>query len=263
MKFLISLFILLTLPLSGGVVSSGLKHVSLHDKLRMKKFVEINFEWHQLSHVVYFNNKPMCFTTAYLRSPDKQPMDTFWIEGWKAFKKNEHLFPHPNFIFNVHIEDSEKDWKSISLFIINKRALIKCFNDHSHIFQQILGSQCTIDWFLSALESQKNIYELLRNDERLLGILLGYGKESAMAFYQAVNSCDGIPSHTNHYCPVESKTRSGCTLFPVVIMGNPDSLEVQNLISTYERELDEFWCIYRKQDALELFLKCICDEKDE
>ncbi len=60
----------------------------------MRKFVEINFQWHQLSHVIYCDNKPMCLATAYLKSPGKQPMDTFWIKGWKAFKKHEHLFPH-------------------------------------------------------------------------------------------------------------------------------------------------------------------------
>lgn len=259
----LSLFFLLTTSLFGGVVYDGLKQVSLNDKLAMEEFIELNLKWHQLSHVIYFDNKPMCFTSARLKSPDKQPMDTFWIKGWKAFKKNEHLFPHSNFIFNCNIDENEDGWKSINLFIINKRALVKCLNNHLHIFQQILGQRCSFDWLVAELESKKSVYEILKNNERLIGILLGYGEESATAFYQAISSGIGIPPHTSSYCPVEVKTSKGCKLFPIVIMGDPHSAEVQSIISLYEKELDEFWHIYQQQDSLELFFKCICSEKDD
>ena len=259
---LISLFFLLTSFLYGGVVSDGLKQISLNDKLVMKEFVKQIMQWDAAGHVIFFDNKPVCLTSSRIRSPDKIFMDIIWLKGWKAFKKNEHLFPHPEFIFNCYIDESEKGWKSIKLFIINKTALAKCLNNHLHIFQAVLGKECSFDWLIGELESTKSFYEILKNDERLIGILLGYGEESATAFYQAINSGVRVPPHTSSYCPVEAKKPKGCKLFPIVIMGNPHSAEVQRLLSTYERELEVFWQIYRKQDSLELFLKCICSEKD-
>ncbi len=91
--------------------------------------------------------------------------------------------------------------------------MAKCLNSHLHIFQQILGNQCSIDWLFAELESQKSVYDILKNDERLIGILLGYGEESATAFYQAINSGVGIPPHTDSYCRVEAKKPNGCKLF--------------------------------------------------
>ncbi len=259
---LISLFFFFTSPLCGEVVSNGLKRVSLNEKLMMKKFIKHIIQWDAAGHVIFFDNKPACLTSSRIKSPDKMFMDVVWLKGWKSFKKNEHLFPHSNFIFNCDINTNEDGWKSINLFIINKKALIKCLNSHSHIFQTVLGKECSSDWLIRELESEKSVYEVLKNDERLIGILLGYGEESATAFYQAINSGVRIPPHTSSYSPVEVKTPKGCKLFPIVIMGNSHSAEVQSLLSTYERELDAFWQAYRKQDSLELFLKCICSEKD-
>ncbi len=258
-----SLFFFFSVPSFGDVVSNGLKQVSLNDKLLMKEFIKQVMKWDAMGHVIFFDNKPACLTSCRIKSPDKMFMDILWLKGWKAFKKNEHLFPHPNFIFNCSVNQSSDNWVSVNLFIINKKTLIKCFNDNSCVFRKILGNKCSINWLIDELESQKSVYEVLNNDERLIGILLGYGEESATAFYQAINSTVGIPPHSNHYCPVEVKVSNGCKLFPIAFMGNPNSTEVHGLLATYGRELEEFWHIYRKQDALKLFLTGICNEKND
>lgn len=259
---LFTLFMLFSAPLFGGVTDSGLKQISLNDKLRIRAFVEINLKWHQLAHVIYFDNKPMCLTSARLKSPDKQSMDVYWIKGWRAFKKNEHLFPHPNFIFNTEIDEDQEGWKSINLVIVNKRALVKCLNNHLCFFQEVLDEDFSCDWFISELERNKNIFTILKNDERLIGILLGYGKESASVFrnHQILNPDILLSDDANTYCPIDAQAPKGCKFFPIVIMGNPHSEEVQNLMSIYDKELEEFWSVYRNRDPLELFLKCICGE---
>jgi len=244
------------------VVNDGLKQISLNDKLAIREFVKLNLVWHQASHVIYFDNKPMSLASARLKSPDRQLMDIVWIKGWKAFKRHEHLFPHPNFIFNSEIDEEDDDWKSINLFIINKRALAQCFNYHLHIFQEVLGKICSFNWFVRELENKKSVYEIVKNDERLLGILLGYGEESATIFqHHQTFGLSNCSSELDLYRPIDAKVPQGCTLFPVVIMGNPHSTEVQSLMSTYEKELEIFWHDYQKQDPLVLFLKCICEEK--
>ncbi len=108
-------------PLSGGIVDSGLKKISLNDKLLMKHFVETTVRLFQASHVIYFDNKPVCLASTWVNSPQRRFDEILWMRGWHAFKKHEHLFPHPNFIFSFEIDTEDSPWNSASLFIINKR----------------------------------------------------------------------------------------------------------------------------------------------
>lgn len=258
--FLILTLSFLTHSISAGIVEKGLSQVPLKDKLAMKEFIKINLIWHQLSHVIYFDNKPMCLASARLKSPDKQHMDVLWVKGFRAFIKHEHLFPHPNFIFSYSI-DVEDNWKSINLLIINRRALSRCVENHLSIFQQLLGQQFSFDWLIWELEKRKNFFEILKNDERLIGLLLGYGKEAALAFHEhRTLLSDSHLSSLDDYCPNDVKVPKGCGMFPIVIMGNPRSKEIADLKFIYEKEANEFWKFCQNQDSLELFLKCICEE---
>jgi hypothetical protein len=54
------------------------------------------------------------------------------------------------------------------------------------------------------------------------------------------------PPHTDTYCGVEAKAPNGCKLDPVAFMGNPNSPEVQQLLSIYEDELRQAWVIYKQ-----------------
>jgi len=58
---------------------------------------------------------------------------------------------------------------------------------------------------------------------------------------------------------INVRTPKGCKLFPMTFMGNPENNETQNLVAEYENELNPFWNIYKKDDPLILFLKCICN----
>ena len=141
---LLILLLCLTSPLLGGSVADGLKQIPLNDRLLMRQFVELNLRLHQASHVIYFENKPVCLASAWLKSPKRLFVDVLWIKGLRAFMKHEHLFPHPNFIFNMETIGESDEWKSINLFIINKRALNKCLTKNGPIFQEILGKKYNI-----------------------------------------------------------------------------------------------------------------------
>jgi hypothetical protein len=258
------LFILfLVAPLYGGVVADGLKQIPMHDRLLMRQFVELNVKLHQASHVIYFDNKPVSLASVWIKSPKRLFADVMWIKGWRAFKKHEHLFPHPNFIFNLEIYEEDTDWKSASLFIINKRALNKCLIEHSRIFQKILGQDFNFEWFISQLESGNGVTSLINNNEMLLGLLLGFGEASCSTYQEMRNNYKGtIPPHTEEYCPIDVKSPNMRKLLPIGFMGNPTSKEVQSLVSLYECELNAFWNSYKKEDPLVFFLECICEENN-
>jgi len=252
---LITCLCFLTTPLFGGVVDDALRQMPLNDKLFIKEFAKTNFKWNQMAHVIYFDNKPMCLATSWIKSPQKQFMHVSWIKGWQSFKKHEHLFPHPNFIFDAQIESEEDGWKTIKLFIINKRSLLKCFNEHFDLFKFVVGESFSFEWFVCELERGAHIFDLIKNDEELLGILLGYGQESAKAFKNQAGQ-----NLNDTYCIIDVPMPARCKLFPVALMGNPASSEVKALILDYERELNIFWNVYKQTDPLKLFLECICGE---
>ena len=242
-----------------GNVQDRLKQIPLHDQLCMRELVKIMMTWNQAGHVLYFNNKPACLASARLKSPDKQFMDVQWIKGWQAFNKHAHLFSHSNFIFNSCITECSDNYKFIELRLINKTALNKCVTENIAAFQELLGESFEVDDFISSLEKNINLLELIKDNHKLLGILLGYGNESACIFHEKW-TLTPYPEETDTYCAIEVRRPPGCKLLPLGFMGNPQSTEVQKLLAVYEKEAEEFWHVYQKKDPLVLFFECVCGE---
>lgn len=263
MKTVFLTFLFITTSLLGGVVNDGLKRIPLYDKLLIKEFVRFNLQWNQTLHVFFFDNKPISLATVCLPSSDGHIRNLLWLRGFEAFRKYEHLFPHPNFMFILDIyENDESGPETINLFIINKRALAKCFDQYACVFRERLGDQQSFEWFVSELERKQSLSEIIKEDQVLLGLLLGFGKDAAIAFQKHSDQhyvmCDFV--NPNVYCGNSPKMPEGCQIAPVVFMGNPYSTEVQNLMSVYEQEMNIYWNVHRNKDPLVLFLNSICEE---
>ena len=262
MKLLFFLKILLLFnTLFSGVVNEGLKQIPIQDVFLIREFVKTNFKWHQAVHPIFFQNKPMCLATGVFNGPDTSLRDILWKKGLEAFRKYEYLFPHPNFLFisNFHEED-EKGYQYIDLFIINKYALSKCFRRYITVFKSILGEDFDYESLISDLD-KKAVNEIIKNDQVLLGILLGYGEESSKAFNNhQIQKLEYYFLRTDIYCRNFPKISEKCDYFPVVFMGNPQSNEVQELVSLYGRELEIFCNSFWNKDPLMIFLESICEE---
>lgn len=246
-------------------MSEGLRQIPKQDILLMKEFVKLNFKWNQAAHVIFFQNKPSCLAAAFVKLPDKDFHSLLWIKGWEAFKKHEYLFPHPNFMFISHLEEGgEDDYQTLNLFIINKRALAKCLDRHMPVFQTVVGKHFCYEWFVSELERGRNVDEIIKNDQMLLGILLGYGKESSKAFKDCLDQkLQSFFLREDGYCGNSPEVPEKCDCFPVAFMGNPHSKEVKNLLLEYKQELESFWDMYQKKDPLVLFLEGICENNSD
>lgn len=262
LSFIVNFFLFLTTPAFSGVVENGLSKVSFEDKCSMKEFVKLNFLWHQIANVIFCDNRPCCLASGFV-----QPSDAFigcglWIKGFEAFKKNEWLFPHPNFLFISRAQKDPDGCQTVDLFIINKRALRKCFDKYLFVFKEILGDQCTFDWFLTKLQEKNDVTQVIQGNQMLLGILLGYGYESSKAFQKhSEKRLDSFLISSEVYCGNYSKMPTECPFFPIAIMGNPNSKEMLNLLSSYEKEIEVIWNEYQKKDPLLFFLEGICEER--
>lgn len=112
----------------------------------------------------------------------------FWL-GWKTWKKYETHFSHPCFSI---VKENRKNGDSLLVFINNmefKRTIASYKGD----FDAILQRSIEPDQVLSDAESQPLFSGVLQNNDFLIGILLGYGRENSWLYY------------LNHQLPASSK----------------------------------------------------------
>ncbi len=150
----------------------------------------------------------------------------------------------------------------IHIFLINKNSLANCLWRYQDVFKEILGESFAPEKFLLDLEKKKALLSLIRHDECLLGIILGYGHEAALAFKEqnmGLAEDNSYSSATELYQGIELEAPKRSLIFPVGFMGNPQSEEVQNLRKKYEIELQELWVKYkRSRNTLKLVLENLC-----
>jgi hypothetical protein len=260
---LLVIFLACTTCIFGKVAEEGIKQISLNDRICMKVFFDQAIKYNQAAHVLFFNNKPMCITCLALKHKDKTFKDVLALRGWHAFKKNEPLFPHPKFIFSQKIFESGDDCQILHIYIINKESLIQCLDEHLSLFKEILGTQFSSTQFIVKLEEGQSLLSLLNDDEMLLGVLLGYGKEAAAAFKKRRTQCTQTfaPAPTETYRRIDLEQPKGCKIQPVVFMGNPQSTEIKALMNIYELELEAIAKTYGKaKDSLKIVLEKLCEE---
>lgn len=100
------------------------------------------------------------------------------MKVWKRFpKKNEDKLV-------IHVYDQPDSTVSnyIHVLFINKELFIKTVHDNLTLFQYVLGSNLTPESLLKEiLDPKQTFYNVLKEDKVLIGILLGFGTQNALA----------------------------------------------------------------------------------
>ncbi len=214
LKQLFIFFVFFPLSISGHVIDKGLKELSFHEKACMKTFFVRAMQYASISHVLFYDNKPMCIIPIIIKHKGKSFSEIQSLDGWQIFKKYEQLFPHNNFIFNTQTVEFSQDFKVLHIYLINKKALENCLDQYLPFFDQMLGS-FSKKTFIEQLETGCPLATLINKNDFLLGILLGFGRESSKA-YMEMNST--ITSYDEPYCGIEVKNPKGCKFFPITFM---------------------------------------------
>ncbi len=155
----------------------------------MRVFFDEALRKDQAAHVICFRHKAVCLTGPAFKHKDKTFKDVLALRGWRAFRKHEHLFPHPHFIFSEDIFECGNDFKILHIYVINKESLIKCLCENDLFFKKMLGYEFSPRSFIKKLEEGISLPSLLNNDEELMGVLLGFGQESAHAYKEMRAHC--------------------------------------------------------------------------
>ncbi len=230
----------------------------------MQAFFDKAVKIDQAGHVLYFNTKPVALIAIVLESRGKTIKEEMRaLKGWKVLKKHQDLFSHPNFIFTENLFEPDKDLSVLHIYFINKLSLRACLKKYNSAFQEILGSGFSSEKFISQLEEGLSLPHLVNQDELLTGLLLGFGEESSKAFKNKyVSSSDaGLHVEPEIIQGVSIKMPQSCDFMPVMFVGNPNSPEVKQLVSTYEQELQATWSMYKKsKKPLKTILERLCDD---
>lgn len=277
--FLVILFFTASENLFADEFDSKLKQVPFTQRVLLKGFFKEMLERGQAGHVLFFEEKPVCIAAAPCIKPPKQPKDGYFMpwrnlsaknhkfihvwspffdkksnKQWKAWKKYEHLFQSDNFFFCEERFELGDSSTRMHIILVNKRSLKKCLEKYYDIFNEQLGAEFSAENFIALLEERKQLRPLIKNNEYLFGILLGYGPRASHIF-----------SNRNviHPAPMKAKQPTLCPIFPVAFMGDPQSGECNNLVDVYTSELEEIWDLYKrvKKNPLQLGLRQFNDDQ--
>ena len=112
--------------------------------------------------------KPMSFTTDLLPMPLAFHVSSFLY----TFHNSE------NFLVRI--------WKKrnsiVTIVFINKKLFRKVYNEHKALFQETLGTASADDLLHRIATSEKSFFNIIHNNQTILGTLLGYGKGNASLF---------------------------------------------------------------------------------
>ncbi len=180
------------LPLAayeGKSIEEILRIMPNKDKKRLEYFFRNAIDWDAMGYVL-FGNKPMAYLEGFQKklSPFKSipsfcyalsPRRIQAENGFKTWKKYETLFPMTRFIFLYEETDSDV----MGLFI-NKDAFNQKVRECADDFKIILQKDVSGEQLLAEAHQTPLLSRVLQNHDVLMGILFGFGRENAYAFYQ-------------------------------------------------------------------------------
>lgn len=126
-------------------------------------------------------------------------------QKWETWKKYRYLFNLKNYFLTDKILTNKS-----RIFLINKKYFLQVFTQNVDLFNQVLGQEISPEDLLNKIIwSKVSLFNLLNNNEGLLGILLGFGRHNAMLFQEREDLTDQLEINKciilKHLSPVQKK----------------------------------------------------------
>jgi hypothetical protein len=177
-----------------------IENIPSEDRRSLEEFFQYLVKNEPIGYVI-FGDKPMAWCGFYSNSgacicPRNQnfiPSDRVF-ENYLVWNSYKQLFQIKNFIFRIV---KSKVWESqYDIIFVNKKTCHNVIHKNLKLFQRKLGRSITPDKIISGLESKDDILEdVLKGNEDLLGILLGFGIHNSQLFQkrQNLDKMQGMP----------------------------------------------------------------------
>lgn len=191
------LFLSTPVAWSQEEIKTFTKNLCQEDRVLLDKFLRVMVE--SINGFVIYGDKPIglkpCLNTiAYL---------PYGHDRILAFTKGKDLWQ------SLNISPYDKEYLFVifdcsgycNFAAINRRAFIKVVNENISLFRYVLGPALTAEKLLQELiDAKDDFYNVLKNDNVLLGILLGYGTQNAlMGSRLELICCDNIHDQVEEF----------------------------------------------------------------
>jgi hypothetical protein len=184
---IISLFFLLKNSLS--TVSTLLQTMPPQDRQTLTDCFQELIENNCFGYTL-FGNKPISVESYPVKLPHsisdflQHRSEMFLFNSEKTWKKYVNFLKSDNFVVKF-----EKRGDYGACYLINRTAFCSAVHANLDLFKQVLGPQVTAESLLKIIEHKTSTFnKVIKRDVVLEGILLGYGRQNALAYqrYQDV-----------------------------------------------------------------------------
>ncbi len=247
------------------------------DRVELESFFRFLFKKSEFGYSL-FGEKPMSFYSYCIKPPPGFLIFTSFLDPkiekhYLTYNKYKNNITSKGYIILDQPCISNKFPTSgivRDILIINKLAFTETVNEHLNLFKDSLGETICADNLLEDIESGKNIlFDVLKEDELLWGILLGYGRHNAEIYARRESIKDGKASFPIHgYSNLEEELDAiddllvGFTheyfvdLIPLpMFMCDENHRETQLLKSRYKKVQKRIHEIYISPDFLDRVLQ--------
>ncbi|MCP5470065.1 MAG: hypothetical protein H7A36_06140 [Chlamydiales bacterium] len=254
-------------------MDTALKQVPFKERVYLEHFFRQQIASSQLGYPIFFANKSAALTIVEVRRCSSYYPYTVAGKGWQAWKKYEHLFPHPNFIF---CEEKQRESNYFHLIVVNKQNLRKVLIENEDLFKEVLDEHYiklfkqpfSPDLFIAKLEKMKRLEPLIWGDCALYGLIYGFGRESSVncrryrkESFPKDGSWERIPAIKKEMVIHGKNGKTyvkGFGIHPVAWSGDPESEEVQKLATIYEEQCIALRRMFRRKSCLKPVLEALC-----
>jgi hypothetical protein len=196
-----------------------------------------------------FGTKPITYHGAFYDQPtatiERPNSAIIFLTNWKVWEKyaKHSEFQTKNFIFL-----EEKRPELFGVYFINKKNVLQCVKENIEIFKCVLGKEITPEKVLQLLIESKDIYEPLKDNHILYGILFGFGAENATAFYQKFELALPLPDPTPFH---NEDPKISLLPLPYFMTFHPNS-DTERLRKLYTEERKHILSTYEQGNFLEI-----------
>lgn len=223
-----------------------------------------------------FGDKPLSLSGDFMLTPWENTIEgvrcggTFW-KWWNTWEQYKHLFPSTKYLIlrepNTLNKSENAEITSDLIIFINKEHFITCINKHIDLFERILNKKIDSSVFLEEIEQGRSLLKSIHNNEMILGIMLGYGKNNASLFIKRTRNSFEFYQDNEFYVgdaklqPIHKKLNffgdygySPLIVNSVHFVADLEHPETKDLEKKYRLLRGKISAIYAQGDLLEITL---------
>lgn len=259
------------------------------EKKQIESFLKVLIYQNHFGYTL-FGNKPVSVAGYFSQEPIENLLWGQWDRSnlrnlWKIWEKYQKTLTIKEFIL---LNETDVDVEGIQVIsLINKKAFLAKIREHISLFQSILGTNISAELLLEQVSSpHASLFRLLKCNEGLYGILLGFGKNNSFAFKRRLElakmvdplyrdfpirfsplfpeSSDKFSSFSEEYSslqaqlfPFHGRNELSHIVFPYMLVLENDE-ETTYLKKKYRAERQKIVQSYSKGDFLDITLKQLC-----